>query len=128
MTITWAHIMWVLGLLSGWTGLLLGGIKYLLNRQIAAFEARLAEADAKASKALAAFAACEKAVADDISAIRLEISNKQVCANHDRMEHDNKDQFVRLDTIGRDIGEIKGTINGLKNSIDLLLQHHIKGN
>jgi len=127
MTITWAQFMWGFALLTGWTGLLLGGIKYLLNRQIAAFETKLAEADAKASKALAAFAACEKTVADDISAIRLEISNKQVCGNHARMEHDNKDQFVRLDTIGRDIGEIKGTINGLKNSIDLLLQHHING-
>ena len=127
MTITWSQFVWGFGLLLAWTGLLLGAIKYLLNRQIAAFETKLTEADAKAVKALADLSTHEQTVTKDISAIRLEINQKLVCSNHQRMEDDNKDQFVRMDELHGDIREMVGKFDGLQKSIDMLVQHHING-
>lgn len=127
MIITWAAIAWGIGILLGWTGLLLGAIKWLLNRQIAAFETKLTEADAKAVKALAALSTYEKEVALDIASLRLELSNKVVCGNHARMETDNTRQWGSLDKLNGTIQKLDGKLDGLGNSMDLLLQHHING-
>lgn len=127
MIITWTMIVWLIGILGAWTGLLLGAIKYLLSRQITAFEAKLSEADAKAGKALNSVAVHEQAVTKSISDLKLEISKKVVCDNHHRLESDNKDQFVSLDKMHASIRGISEKINGVANNVDLLLKHHIAG-
>jgi enoyl-[acyl-carrier-protein] reductase (NADH) len=127
MTITWAQFIWGFGLLVGWTGLLLGAIKYLLNRQISAFETKVAEADKKASSALAALTAQDQAVTKSLADLRLEISNKLVCGNHARMETDNTRQWGSLDKLNGKIEKMDGKLDGIINSIDLLMQHHITG-
>ncbi|MDD2367351.1 MAG: hypothetical protein PHN84_14425 [Desulfuromonadaceae bacterium] len=127
MVITFVQFAWGFAVLVAWTGLLLGAIKYLLNRQITAFETKLAEADAKAAKALEALAKHERTVAQDIAAIRQDIGNKLVCSNHPRMESDNIRQFKSLTDLSGKIEKIDGKLDGIINSIDLLMQHHIKG-
>lgn len=116
MIITWNQFVWGFALLLAWTGLLLGAIKYLLNKQIMAFETKIAEAEAKAIKA-----------STDVAAIRLEVSQKMVCHNHDRMEGDNREQFQRLAKLGGSLQRMDGKLDGIITSIDMLMQHHLKG-
>jgi hypothetical protein len=127
MMITWEMIAWAIGILIAWSGFLLGGIKWLLSRQITAFEAKVADAEAKASKALANHAEHKQAVASDISDLRLEFERKAVCSNHQRMENDNEKQFGSLDKMHASIRGISEKINGVANNVDLLLKHHIAG-
>lgn len=127
MVITFAQFAWGFAVLITWTGMLLGAIKYLLNRQITTFETKLAEADAKAAKALEACTLHERTVAQNIASIRQDIGNKVVCSNHPRMETDNIRQFKSLTDLSGKIEKIDGKLDGIINSIDLLMQHHIKG-
>jgi ABC-type transporter Mla subunit MlaD len=138
MTVTWSMIAWGIGLLFTWTGILLGAIKYLLNRQISAFEAKLAEADAKANKALAELSGHKQTIASNLSehkqalageltALRIEFERKAVCGNHSRMEDNDKRLFQRLDQLHGDIRELVGGVKGLANSLELVNQHLLSG-
>lgn len=127
MTITWAQFIWGFALLMAWTGLLLGAIKYLLNRQIATFEAKLKEADEKASRALSGLSEQEKALSDNVSTLRIEIERKTVCSQHARMEENDTSLFKRLDHLHGDIRELVGGVKGLANSLDLVNQHLLNG-
>lgn len=127
MNVTWPMFVWGFGILIAWTAFLLGIIKYLLTRQLSEFVTKQSATDAKATEAVTGLANHKQTVNSDIAALRLEISQKIVCSNHGRMESDNKDQFVRMDQLNGQINKIDGKINGLVNSIDLLLKHHING-
>jgi hypothetical protein len=127
MTITLPMIAWALGIMGAWTGILLGAIKYLLNRQIAAFEAKVAEADAKAGKALSALSEHKQIVTSSIADLRLEFDRKSVCSNHQRMEKNDGKLFERLDNLHGDIRELVGGVKGLTNSLELVNQHLLSG-
>lgn len=127
VTITFAMVAWAIGLGLAWTAFLLGAIKWLLNRQITALDAKLTEADKKATKAATDLAAHEKVVADNLANMRLEFSQKNICQNHTRMEANDKDLFVRLDSLHGDIRELVGGVKSLTNSIDLINQHLLNG-
>ncbi len=127
MTITFSMIAWVLGILAAWTGMLLGAIKYLLNRQIAAFEAKVADADAKAGKALSSLSEYKQTVSGDMANLRLEFERKAVCGNHPRMEDNDVRLFQRLDQLHGDIRELVGGVKGLANSLELVNQHLLNG-
>jgi hypothetical protein len=138
MTVTWSMIAWAIGILFTWTGVLLGAIKYLLNRQIAAFETKLTEADAKAAQALADLSGHKSTVAADLSnqrltlaaemtSLRIEFERKATCGNHLRMEDNDTRLFGRLDQLHGDIRELVGGVKGLANSLELVNQHLLSG-
>lgn len=127
LTITWAQFAWAVGLFLVWNAFLVGIIKILLSREVSLFGIKLDAADAKAGKALAAQLTHEQAVEKSLAALRLELNQKSVCSNHQRMETDNEKQFVSLDKMHASIRGISERIIGVANNVDLLLKHHING-
>ena len=134
MTITWPMFLWGFGILGAWTTFLLGIIKFLMTRQLTAFIAKQAETDKKATEAniKAADAHIElanqkQAFARELAAMKFEFSQKSICGNHQRMEANDKDLFVRLDSLHGDIRELVGGVKGLTNSLELINQHLLNG-
>ena len=127
MTITFSMVAWGLGILATWTGMLLGAIKYLLNRQIAAFEAKVEAAGATAGKALAGLSEHRQAMAGELADLRVQFERKLVCGNHQRMEDNDAKLFERLDRLHGDIRELCGGVRGLTNSMELVNQHLMNG-
>ena len=116
MNITWIQIVWATGLFLAWNGFLVVVIKWLLSREVSRFETGLSDVSTKTAK-----------VAAEVHETRLQISQKPVCNNHFRMENDNNKQFELIAKLNGNIQKLTGKIDGLANSMDLLLQHHIKG-
>ena len=138
MTVTWSMIVWAIGIGLAWTGVLLGAIKYLLNRQISAFETKLSEADAKASQALTDLSGHKQAfvsslsdqrqtITNELASLRIEFERKSICGNHARMEDNDTRVFQRLDQLHGDIRELVGGVKGLANSLELVNQHLLNG-
>lgn len=138
MTITWPMFVWGFGILLAWTTFLLTIIKFLLTRQLNSFVVKQAETDAKAADALEQLAKhkmaaatelanYQKTAAMDLAALKLEFSQKSTCGNHQRMENNDKDLFVRLDSLHGDIRELVGGVKGLTNSLELINQHLLNG-
>jgi len=123
-----------IALLGGWTGFLIGAIRWLLNRQITALDARLASAERKAGEAVVSVTTHKQTVSDllaqqkeaasnSLAALELKFSQRSVCANHQRMEENDKDLFKRLDSLHGDIRELVGVVTGLANSVELVNEH-----
>jgi len=127
VTITWQMVIAAIGLLTGWTGFLLGAIKWLLNRQITALEARLAAAEAKASEAASGLVEHKQTLSDAMAALRLEISSKFVCGNHARLERNDEKLFIRLDSLHGDIRELSGGVKGLAKSFEMVNEYLLSG-
>lgn len=126
-TLTLPMVVLAISLLLGWTGFLLGAIKWLLNRQINSLEARTASAEKKANEAIDSQAKHEQEMTISLASIKLEFSQKVTCSNHHRMESNDKDLFKRLDTLHGDIRELMGGVKGLANSLDLVNKHLLNG-
>ena len=127
MTITWSMVAWAAGILGAWTGLLLGIINYLLKRQIAAFETKLSEADAKAEKANKSLADHKQSITNELATLRIEFNQKSLCGNHQRMEDNDTRLFKRLDQLHGDIRELVGGVNGLAKSLEMVNEHLLNG-
>lgn len=127
VTITWQMVVAGITLLAAWTGFLLGAIKWLLNRQITALEARLAAAETKAGEAVAGLAKHKQTVTDSLAALRLEVSTKFVCGNHARIENNDEKLFKRMDDLHGDIRELAGGVRGLSNQLELVNRHLLNG-
>ena len=64
----------------------------------------------------------------DLAHVRKELDKRPaVCTNHQRMESNDKDLFVRLDSLHGDIRELVGGVKGLTNSLELINQHLLNG-
>lgn len=127
ITLTLPMVVFVISLLTGWTAFLLGAIKWLLNRQLIGLETKIAETDKKAGEAIDDLKQHKQSLVKELTGMRLEISQKLVCGNHQRMESDNTRQFGTLDKLNGYIQKLDGKLDGLINSMDLLMTHHING-
>ncbi|MFH1027689.1 MAG: hypothetical protein V1791_06780 [Pseudomonadota bacterium] len=138
VTITWQMVLAGITLLGGWTGFLLGAIKWLLNRQITGLENRLAAAEKKAGEAVDGMAQQKEKLSVDLAkqketlsealaALRLEVSSKFVCGNHIRLEKNDEKLFARLDQVHGDVREMKGGVKALSGQLELVNRHLING-
>lgn len=134
MMITWPMFLWGFGILVAWTTFLLGIIKYLLTRQLTAFVAEQAKADAKATaadekaaKALANLTKHKEAMTKVVAELRIEFDRKSICGNHGRMEDNDKRLFGRLDQLHGDIRELVGGVKALTKSMEVINQHLLDG-
>ena len=127
MIITWTQVAWGIGLFLAWNGFLVGVIRWLLSREVGRFENKLAEADAKAGKALAMVTEQKQQVMNDLAGMRLEFERKGVCGNHERLEGNDDKLFGRLDQLHGDVRELLGSVKALANSVELLNRHHLNG-
>lgn len=127
VTITWQMVVAAITMLAGWTGFLLGAIKWLLNRQITALESRVGAAETKAAEAASGLVEHKQTLSDAMATLRLEISSKFVCVNHSRIESNDKDLFVRLDALHGDIRELSGGVRGLSGQMRLINEHLLQG-
>ncbi|NVO00022.1 MAG: hypothetical protein HXX17_11905 [Geobacteraceae bacterium] len=130
ITITWQMVAWLIALAVGWTGFLLGGVKWLLNKQVKSFEDRLAaaekkaaDAELKASTAITGQSKYREDVIQEIAGLRLELNTKLTCGNHQRMENNDEKMFTRLDNLHGDIRELSGGVKGLTQTLKMVQQH-----
>ncbi|HBG06312.1 MAG: hypothetical protein A2075_12140 [Geobacteraceae bacterium GWC2_58_44] len=65
----------------------------------------------------------------DVRVIEAEraVAAMPVCANHHRMESNDKQLFVRLDDLHGDVREMVGGVKGLTNQLRLINEHLLKG-
>ena len=119
ITITWQMVAFAITMTIGWTGFLLGAIKWLLNKQITGLEARLASAEKTAGNAVKELSEHKETVTQALSQLRIEFASKPGCANHREMHH-------CLDKLGTDVGWIKGKMDGLNRVVDLMNQFLIE--
>ena len=136
MTITWQQIAWGFGIFAAWNGFLLGMIKLLLSRMVKGFEDRLAASDEKAGKAVSSVAVIEKTttvaltqhkelVADSLGAMRLELSQKTVCSNHQRMEQTDDKLFNLVGEVSGNTREVMGVLKEIKGSLKIVNEYLI---
>ena len=127
MEITWAHIAWGIGLFLGWNGFLVGIIRFFIAREIKGFEAKLDAAEKRASDAAKTASEAKAAISSAVSDLRVEVSKRDTCSQHGRMEDNDRELFQTLRTLHGDIGTLVGEIKGLRNSMDLVNQHLLNG-
>ena len=129
MVITLTMPMLAMGVsaLLGWTGFLLGAIKWLLNRQLTTLEAKIDSAERKANSAVDDLSELKDSVYVAISKLQTELHQTSTCSNHPRMEDNTARLFARIDQLHGDFRQLNGAIDIVKNQVDLMYQHHLNG-
>lgn len=125
ITITWQLILGLIGLVTAWSGFLLGGIKWLLNRQVVALENRLAAAEKEASDAKSDVSKHKAETTAAFSAINSELNNLPVsCCSHKDMVLRMDGHNNRLEQHKQLVDQIAGDVKHLPKTGDLERIHH----
>ena len=62
-----------------------------------------------------------------LMAIELALKNPSVCANHSRMEKNDRDIGAKLDAMKAGLDKIDGRLEGINRMVDLLTQNELNG-
>lgn len=144
VTFSWPMIVFCTSLLLGWTGFLLGAIKWLLSRQIASIEERLKGAETKASQAVSEAAESKNVIQEAMKVYDKDLLMR--CIGHTSRLGDNELKVERIggeirnlpqhrhiqelsERIGQlhgDIEKVAGRLDGIGRAVDLINQFLIE--